>query len=98
MVNRFSAIGLLILFVGGAASAQSNPDPPITDKSVTRKVDEVFKRKKFEYSVLTPAAVDSFRDAELGTIKFTRNAKNEVAGFELFAGRVRHLKFVRQTN
>jgi CubicO group peptidase (beta-lactamase class C family) len=55
-------------------------------------------RKKFEDAALTPAAVDSFRDAELGTIKFTRNAKNEVTGFALFAGRVRNLKFARQTD
>jgi CubicO group peptidase (beta-lactamase class C family) len=58
----------------------------------------VLQRKKFEDAPLTPGAVDSFTDADLGTIKFTRDSKNAVTGFELNAGRVRHLKFARQMN
>lgn len=58
----------------------------------------ILQRKKFEDSSLTPGTVDSFNDPELGTIKFTRDAKKAVTGFELNAGRVRHLKFARQVN
>lgn len=41
---------------------------------------------------------DGFRAAELGLIRFTRDKKNQVGGFVIWAGRVRHLRFdkVRQ--
>lgn len=58
----------------------------------------ILQRKKFEDSTLSPGGVDSFYDGDLGTFKFVRNSKNQIDGFELFAGRVRQLKFVRRTN
>jgi len=58
----------------------------------------VLQRKKFEDASLTSVGGDSFTDADLGTIKFTRDSRNAVTGFELNAGRVRHLKFARQMN
>jgi hypothetical protein len=36
---------------------------------------------------------DGFRAAELGLIRFTRDPKNRVNGFVIWAGRVRHLRF-----
>jgi hypothetical protein len=36
---------------------------------------------------------DGFRAPELGLIRFTRNKKNQVDGFVIWAGRVRHLRF-----
>jgi hypothetical protein len=38
---------------------------------------------------------DGFRAPELGLIRFTRNKKNQVDGFVIWAGRVRHLRFNR---
>lgn len=38
---------------------------------------------------------DGFRAAELGLIRFTRDTKNRVTGFVIWAGRVRHLRFNR---
>ncbi|HWO00418.1 MAG TPA: hypothetical protein VNS63_14235, partial [Blastocatellia bacterium] len=58
----------------------------------------VLQRKKFEDSYLSSSGPDNFSDADLGTIKFTRDPGKAVIGFELNAGRVRHLKFARQTN
>ena len=71
------------------------------DTSYTFAVREgklVLQRKKFEDASLTSVGGDSFTDADLGTIKFTRDSRNAVTGFELNAGRVRHLKFARQVN
>jgi CubicO group peptidase (beta-lactamase class C family) len=71
------------------------------DTSYTFVVKEgklVLQRKKFEDSTLTPVGGDSFTDPDLGTIRFTRDPNNVVTGFELNAGRVRHLKFARQVN
>jgi hypothetical protein len=44
---------------------------------------------------LGPVYQDGFRAAELGLIRFTRDKKNQVDGFVIWAGRVRHLRFVK---
>jgi CubicO group peptidase (beta-lactamase class C family) len=71
------------------------------DTSYTFAVKEgklMLQRRKFDDTSLTPGSVDRFTNADLGTIRFTRDSKNAVTGFELNAGRVRHLKFARQMN
>jgi CubicO group peptidase (beta-lactamase class C family) len=45
---------------------------------------------------LVPVFQDGFRAAELGLIRFTRNDKNRVNGFVVWAGRVRHLRFEKK--
>jgi len=43
-MKRACTIGELTLMTGVAAFAQSKPNAPATDKSVTARVDEVFSR------------------------------------------------------
>ena len=44
---------------------------------------------------LAPLYQDGFRAGPMGIIRFTRDARNRVNGFVLWAGRVRHLRFER---
>ena len=46
---------------------------------------------------LGPIYQDGFRAPELGLIRFTRDPKNRVNGFVIWAGRVRHLRFDKVT-
>ncbi len=56
----------------------------------------VVRRRKFEDATLTPKSPDEFAVADAGSIKFTRNSEKRVAGFEINAGRIRHLRFSRE--
>jgi CubicO group peptidase (beta-lactamase class C family) len=56
----------------------------------------VVRRRKFEDATLTPKSSDEFTVANVGTIKFLRDSQKRVAGFELNAGRVRHLRFAKE--
>jgi hypothetical protein len=56
----------------------------------------VVRRRKFEDKTLTPKASDEFAAANAGTIKFTRDAEKRVNGFEIDAGRIRHLRFTKE--
>jgi CubicO group peptidase (beta-lactamase class C family) len=56
----------------------------------------ILRRKKFDDSALKPMSADSFTDPETGDIKFIRDGVNNLSGFELNAGRVRHLKFSKE--
>ncbi|HXI89350.1 MAG TPA: serine hydrolase domain-containing protein [Blastocatellia bacterium] len=56
----------------------------------------VVRRRKFEDAALTPSSADDFRVANIGSIKFTRDSQKHVSGFELNAGRVRHLRFSKE--
>ena len=56
----------------------------------------VVRRRKFEDKTLTPKASDEFAAANAGTIKFTRDAEKRVNGFEIDAGRIRHLRFAKE--
>lgn len=57
----------------------------------------VVRRRKFEDAALTPSSADDFTAANVGSIKFTRDAQKLVSGFELNAGRVRHLRFSKES-
>jgi Beta-lactamase len=57
----------------------------------------VVRRRKFEDAKLTPSSADDFTVANVGSIKFTRDAQKRVSGFELNAGRVRHLRFSKES-
>jgi CubicO group peptidase (beta-lactamase class C family) len=68
-----------------------------TRYTVTVKDDKlVVRRRKFEDTTLTSASTDSFSLAGLGAIKFIRDDRRRVSGFELDAGRVRHLRFSKE--
>ena len=53
----------------------------------------VVRRRKFEDTPLSPKAADEFEARAAGTIKFIRDSQKRVSGFEINAGRVRHLQF-----
>ena len=54
------------------------------------------RRRKFEDKALTPASVDEFTVTNAGSIKFIRDSQKRVSGFEINAGRVRHLRFSKE--
>ena len=53
-------------------------------------------RLKARPADMQPAVLDTFT-TQVGTIRFVRNSSGTVTGFELDAGRVRHVKFRRET-
>jgi hypothetical protein len=55
----------------------------------------VLKRLKHEAETLAAAAPDLFQ-AELGTIRFVRDAKKNVTGMLITTGRIRDLRFTRE--
>lgn len=57
----------------------------------------VVRRRKFEDTSLTPKSADEFTAANAGTIKFLRDDQKRVSGFEINAGRVRHLRFAKDS-
>jgi hypothetical protein len=57
----------------------------------------ILRRKKFDDSALRPTFADSFTDPDLGDIKFIRDSMKHLSGFELNAGRVRHLQFSKES-
>jgi CubicO group peptidase (beta-lactamase class C family) len=56
----------------------------------------VLQRKKFEDEMLAATKADEFNSDELGALKFSRDSEKRISGFEINAGRVRHLKFSKQ--
>jgi CubicO group peptidase (beta-lactamase class C family) len=54
------------------------------------------ERLKARPAGMQPAVLDTFT-TQIGTIRFVRNSSGTVTGFELDAGRVRHVKFRRET-
>lgn len=57
----------------------------------------VIRRKKFEDTALTPTFSDAFSNSDLGRLRFIRDSAKRVSGFELNAGRVRHLQFSKES-
>lgn len=57
----------------------------------------ILRRKKFDDAPLKPTLPESFRDPDLGELKFMRDSAKRVSGFELNAGRVRHLQFSKES-
>lgn len=54
----------------------------------------ILTRKGLRNEILKPTIKDLFKGAEI-TLQFTRNKHNDITGFQLGAGRVKNLKFVR---
>jgi CubicO group peptidase (beta-lactamase class C family) len=57
----------------------------------------VVRRRRFEDSTLTPKSSDEFTNANGAGIKFTRDSQKRVSGFEINAGRIRHLRFSKES-
>jgi CubicO group peptidase (beta-lactamase class C family) len=57
----------------------------------------LLKRKKNSPATFTPLFKDAFNNMGLGTIRFTRDVGKRVNGMTISAGRIRHLRFVKQT-
>jgi CubicO group peptidase (beta-lactamase class C family) len=57
----------------------------------------ILRRKKFDDAPLRPTFAEVFTDSDLGDFKFIRDAAKRVSGFELNAGRVRHLQFSKES-
>jgi CubicO group peptidase (beta-lactamase class C family) len=57
----------------------------------------VVRRRKFEDMTLSPKASDEFDVRGAGTVKFARDSQKRVTGFEINAGRVRHLRFSKES-
>lgn len=55
------------------------------------------RRRKFEDVALVPKSADEFTMSDVGGIRFLRDAQKRVTGFEINAGRVRHLLFSRES-
>jgi len=56
----------------------------------------VLKRLRAKPAILEPTVRDVF-DTSLGTLRFTRDAKNQVTGIVLNSDRIRNFRFARQT-
>jgi hypothetical protein len=54
-------------------------------------------RTKLRTAVIDPMFKDSFRTSS-GVMQFARDAAGRVSGFQLQGGRVRHLKFWKDTS
>jgi CubicO group peptidase (beta-lactamase class C family) len=57
----------------------------------------VIRRRKFEDAALTPTFTDAFSNSDLGGLRFIRDSEKRISGFELNAGRVRHLQFSKES-
>ena len=79
-----------------------------TGAFVSQEIDPVYRislqdgklaliRLKHKPDTLGPAMRDAFV-GEIGTLRFTRDANQQVSGFILDAGRVQNLQFTRKTN
>jgi CubicO group peptidase (beta-lactamase class C family) len=55
----------------------------------------IHRRPSFE-ATIRPLFTDAFGAPEIGTVLFTRDRKGKVDGFEVYAGRVRGLRFARE--
>jgi CubicO group peptidase (beta-lactamase class C family) len=57
----------------------------------------VVRRRKFVDATMTIAAADEFTVADAGKIVFLRDSQKRISGFEINAGRVRHLRFSKES-
>lgn len=78
------------------AGAYYSEELDATYKIVLEEGNLRVKRKRGPDVVLAPLFVDGFASESGPSLIFERDAKRRVTGFELNAGRVRHLRFVRQ--
>jgi hypothetical protein len=79
-----------------------------TGAFVSQEIDPVYRislqdgkltllRLRHKPDTLWPAMRDAFV-GEIGTLRFTRDANQQVSAFTLDAGRIQNLKFTRRTN
>ena len=82
--------------------------PEYTGAFVSQEIDPVYRislqdgklvllRLRHKPDTLWPAMRDAFV-GEIGTLRFTRDANQQVSGFTLDAGRIQNLQFTRKTN
>ena len=57
----------------------------------------ILHRRKSRDLILYAMFADAFMNENLGTLRFARDSHNRVAGFALNAGRVKHIRFLRQS-
>ena len=57
----------------------------------------ILRRKRSRDLELYAMFADAFMNENLGTLRFARDSRNRVAGFTLNAGRVKHIRFLRQS-
>jgi CubicO group peptidase (beta-lactamase class C family) len=55
------------------------------------------QRKRSKVLTLYAMFADAFMNEDLGNLRFTRDSQGRVTGFTLNAGRVKHIRFVRET-
>jgi CubicO group peptidase (beta-lactamase class C family) len=55
------------------------------------------RRRKFPDATLTLSSADEFTVTDAGKLVFFRDAQKRVSGFEINAGRVRHLRFSKES-
>jgi CubicO group peptidase (beta-lactamase class C family) len=58
----------------------------------------ILRRKRSSDLVLYAMFADTFMNEDLGTLRFARDSRNRVAGFMLNAGRVKHIRFLRESD
>lgn len=63
-----------------------------------RKNEDTIWHRKNEDTILRPAEKDTFSARFFGQVQFTRNDEGAVTGFQSSSGRVRNLRFNRQTH
>lgn len=64
--------------------------------TVTVEKDALVVKRQWERRNLQPAFADAFEMGGGRVLRFTRRADGAVDGFEIFAGRVRHVRFEKQ--
>jgi len=57
----------------------------------------ILRRKRSRDLSLYAMFADAFMNENLGTLTFARDSRNRVEGFTLNAGRVKHIRFLRQS-
>ncbi|HEU4587041.1 MAG TPA: serine hydrolase domain-containing protein [Gemmatimonadales bacterium] len=68
-------------------------DVVLTVVAVDGKVE--IRRRPNDRIAMRPTYRDAFETDEIGSVRFTRNAKGKVTGLAIFAGRVRDVRFRR---
>jgi CubicO group peptidase (beta-lactamase class C family) len=56
----------------------------------------LLRRKKFRDETLAPTKADEFNSDAIGALKFSRDSEKRISGFEINAGRVRNLRFLKE--
>lgn len=76
------------------AGTYSCPDLGVTYTFLVREGGLVLRRRKLPDSVLEPTVRDAFSEPQFDYV-FTRDSRGDVSGFDVFAERIRYLRFER---